>query len=184
MSLLIPRVKEDAFFVPYWYAVYTRPRHEKQVNIRFEERKIECFLPLRETIRQWKDRRKKVKLPLFNGYIFVKIPLKDRIKVLEVDGVVRLVGFKSEPSPIPDDQIDAVKAFISNSRDLFPVPYLKVGQRVKVINGPLRGVEGILIKKQNQFRLIISIDLIMQSVAVNIDARDVIPVSSTSSIIY
>jgi transcription termination/antitermination protein NusG len=123
---------------------------------------------------RWKDRVAKVDLPLFPGYIFVQFPLKERLKVLEIPGVANLVSFKGEPAPLPDQEIDTLRQGLSADVYAEPHPYLKVGRRVRIKGGPLRGLEGILErKKEDSFRVVISIDLIMRSVLVEVAMGDV-----------
>ena len=156
-----------------WYAIYTRSRYEKKVAEELVEKNITCFLPLREVMSRWKDRRKLMQWPLFPGYVFIDIDLRDRLKVLQTPGVVRIVGFEKEPVLIPREQIYAVMMLVQEKIKGDPCPYLREGQRVEVIRGPLKGVMGILLKKRVNFRLVLSVDLIMKSVSLEIDAADV-----------
>jgi transcription antitermination factor NusG len=158
---------------PHWYVAYTSANHEKRVTEQFARRSVEHFLPLYESVRRWKDRRMKLQLPLFPGYVFVRFALGNRLKVLQVPGVARLVGFNGQPAVLPDSEVEALR--IGTAVDLFaePHPYLTVGRRVKVKRGPLEGVEGILVRKKNALRLVLSVDLIMRSASVEIEAGDV-----------
>ncbi len=157
-----------------WYAVYTKSRHEKVAAEELWLKKIECFLPLQERLSKWKDRRKKVQFPLFPGYLFVHADIQDRrLDILKVPSVVRIIGFQGKPEPIPECQIQAVKSLVFNKMDVDPYPYIATGDRVRIIRGPLRGLEGILLEKKNRFAFLLSIDLIQQSVACEIDAADV-----------
>ena len=157
-----------------WYAVYTKSRHEKVVAEELWNRQIESFLPLREVVSQWRDRRKKVQLPLFPGYLFAHVSLQEqRLNILKVDSVVRIVGFDSEPAPIPDDQIQAVKTLVFSTLEFDPYPYIGVGDQVEITRSPLKGLRGILLEKKNRYKFILSVDLIHQSVACEIDAADV-----------
>lgn len=158
-----------------WYALYTRSRHEKQVAAQLQQRDIESFLPLYSSVRRWKDRRVNLQLPLFPGYIFVHTSLQRRIEVLSVPGAVRFVAFNGRPAVLPESDLLRLLAGLDQGLRAQPHPYLKVGHRVRVRSGPLAGTEGILLRKKDQFRLIVSIDLIMRSVAVDIDAADVEP---------
>ncbi|HWP46818.1 MAG TPA: UpxY family transcription antiterminator [Candidatus Limnocylindrales bacterium] len=162
---------------PHWYAIHTRSRHEHKVKEQFEKKNIVHFLPLVEKLRYWKDRKKLVSFPLFPGYIFGYFPLLDKLKILTTVGVVQIVGFHEGPVPIPEEQISAIQRMITSGLKYDPVPYFKEGQRVRVKRGPLAGVEGILMEKRRKFRLVISVDLIQQSAAMEIDAADVEPVS-------
>ncbi len=157
-----------------WYAVYTKSRHEKVVAEELWQKQIECFLPLQQRYSKWKDRTKLVQFPLFPGYLFVHAPIREkRLDILKVPSVVRIVGFNSIPEPIPDEQIQAVKNLVFNEMEYDPYPYLASGDRVRIVRGPLRGLEGILVEKKNRYTFVLSIDLIQQSVACEIDAADV-----------
>jgi transcription antitermination factor NusG len=152
-----------------------RSRHEKQVALQLEERRVSCFLPVYRSVRRWKDRRKELDLVLFPGYVFVHLDLKDRLRVLQVPSVVRLVSFNGYPAPLPDDEIEALSNGLAKGVRAEPHPYLKVGHRVRVKYGPLAGTQGILVRRKDKFRIVLSIDLIMRSVAVEVDEADVEP---------
>lgn len=157
-----------------WYAVYTRARHEKVVAEELWLRQIECFLPLQERLSRWKDRRKLVQFPLFPGYLFVHTDMDTRrLDVLKVPSVVRIVGFRGIPEPIPPSQIETVKSLVFNEIPLDPHPFIREGDRARILRGPLRGIEGLLVEKKNRYTFILSVDLIQQSVACEIEAIDV-----------
>jgi transcription antitermination factor NusG len=156
-----------------WYAVYTCANHEKRVVDQLAPRAIEHFLPLYESVRRWKDRRVKLQLPLFPGYVFARIWLGERLKVLQVPGVVRLVGFAGGPAALPDREIEALRASLGARLRAEPHPYITVGRRVRVTRGPFAGVEGILIRKKNVLRVVVSLDLIARSAALEVDAADI-----------
>lgn len=159
-----------------WYATYTRSRHEKVVAEALEKRSVEHFLPLYETVRTWKNGRFKVQLPLFPGYLFVHIALCDRLQVLRVPGVVRLVGFNGVPAALPQDEIEIMRNALRKGIEAEPHPYLRVGQRVRITSGPMEGLQGILLRRRGRPRVVVSVDLIMRSVALDIDAAQVEPV--------
>lgn len=156
-----------------WHALYTAPRHEKSVARQIERRDIACFLPLYRSVRRWKDRRKELELVLFPGYVFVRITLQNRLRVLQLPGAVRLVTFNGQPAVLPQDEIENLRNRLANSPNIEPYPYLRVGRRVRVRGGPMQGLEGIIQRKKDRCRVIFSIDLIMRSVAVEIDEADV-----------
>jgi transcription antitermination factor NusG len=156
-----------------WYAAYTCANHEKLVRERLEERSVESFLPVYETVRRWKDRRMHLQLPLFPGYVFVRMALVDRLRVLQVPSVVRLVGFNGHLSALPDEEIEGLKKGLAGGVRAEPHPFLTVGRRVRLKSGPLAGMQGILLRRKGIFRVVISIDLIQRAVAVDADAADV-----------
>ncbi len=158
--------------VDHWYAVYTRSRHEKTVASRLQEKRIEVFLPLRKVLRRWADRKKEVFVPLFNSYVFVRFPEMERLSVLQTPGVVHILSERNRPVPIPQDQIVAIQKLVESGLNYDPYPYLKEGTYVAVVRGPLKGVEGILIEKRKKHLLVLSVDLIQQSAALQVDISD------------
>jgi len=173
---MVPHSRAE-YLEPHWYAAYTCANHEKRVAEQLDRRAVEHFLPLYQSVRNWKDRRIRLEVPLFPGYIFVRLPLQERLRVLEIPSVARLVGFNSVPAPLPDDEMEAVRNGLACRLRVEPHPYLKTGCRVRIIRGPLEGCEGILLRTKGLFRVVLSIDLIMRSVAVEIDAEDVVSIS-------
>lgn len=161
------------FCEPQWYAAYTRAHHEKRVAEQLARRSVENFLPLYDSTRRWKDRRVQLQLPLFPGYVFVRLALRDHLQVLQIPSVVRMVGFSGHATVLADKEIQALRISTTIRLRAEPHPYLTVGRRVRIKRGPLEGVEGILIRKKNAFRVVLSIDLIMRSASVEIDAGDI-----------
>jgi transcription antitermination factor NusG len=161
------------YLEPRWYAAYTSANHEKRVALQLVQRSVEHFLPLYESVRRWKDRRMKLQMPLFPGYVFVRLALRDRLQVLQVPGVARLVGFSGLPCALPNSEIEAMQTCLERKAYLQPHPYVQVGRRVRVKCGPLAGLEGIVVRKKNRVRFVISLDLIQRSVAVEVEAGDV-----------
>jgi transcription termination/antitermination protein NusG len=155
-----------------WYAIYTRSRHEKKVAANLEEKRVEVFLPLRSVLSRWKDRRKEVQLPLFSGYLFVRIHREQRLQVLQTSGVVRFVGNGDGLDPVPEEQIISIQRLMESGLRYDPYPYLKEGMQVRVVRGPLKGVEGILIDKRKKHLLVLSVDMIQQSAAMQVDISD------------
>jgi transcription termination/antitermination protein NusG len=157
-----------------WYAIYTKSRHEKVVAEELWQKQIESFLPLKEVISKWKDRKKRVQLPLFPGYLFVHVPIQQkRLDIVKVPSVVRIIGLHGVPEPIPDDQIQAVKSLVFSRLPYDPYPYLAQGDKVEITRGPLRGLRGVLVEKKSKYKFVLSVDLIQQSVACEVDASDV-----------
>ena len=163
-----PLLPEELWEKPHWFALQTRARHEKVVHWELEKKGIETFLPLRRITRRWSDRLKKIEEPIFTNYLFVRLPLKNRIRVLETQGSIRLVGFHSWPVPIAEKELAAVKRFVDEEISVDPYPYLSQGDRVYVRSGPLKGVEGFIVRKNRFARLVISLDLLTQSASVEI----------------
>ena len=159
-----------------WYAVYTCPRHEKLVHQQLNVKTIESYLPLFKSLRRWNDRTALIELPLFPGYIFVRILLSARLRVLTVPGVVRLVGFNGQLACLAEEEIQAIKTSIALQM-AEPCPYLVEGRRIRLATGPLKGLEGIVVRRKGKLRAVISIHSIMQSFAVEVDAADAQPIS-------
>ena len=166
------------YLEPRWYAAYTSANHEKRVAQQLGLRHIEHILPLYESVRRWKDRRMKLQLPLFPGYIFVRLALRDRLQVLQAPGVARLVGFNGMPCALLEEDIKAIQRCLDRSYKVEPHSYLEVGRRARVMSGPLQGQEGIILRRKNRLRFILSLELIMRSVAVEIDAMELESVDS------
>ncbi len=163
----------DNLPVPHWFAVYTTARHEKRVEEHLRWREVESFLPLYRALHRWQNRCKvQVELPLFPNYIFVRIAALERVKVLAVPGVLSIVSSGSKPVPLPDAEVESLRAG-QHLRKMEPHPYLVVGNRVRIHKGPMTGVEGILLRKKSGFRVVLSLDLIQRSVAVEVDADEV-----------
>ena len=163
---------------PKWFALYTTARHEKHVSEMLLERRIETFLPLYRTTRQWKKSRPVVlELPLFPTYVFVRIAQELRSAVFGVPGVLSIVGSSRGPWELPDSEIDALRSGLVDHR-IEPHPYLTVGERVRIKTGVMAGIEGILVRKKTEFRVVLSLDTIMRSVAVEVEADDIEPAST------
>jgi transcription antitermination factor NusG len=161
--------------VERWYAVSVRPRHEKVVSRHLELQGLNYFLPVYRSVRRWKDRRKELDMALFPGYVFVNLDLRDRLDVLRAPGVVQFVTFRGQPAAVPDSEIRALELSLSAGLRPQPHPYLHKGKRVRVKSGPLVDAKGIIIRRKEGFRLVISIDLIMRSVMLEVDEADVEP---------
>jgi transcription antitermination factor NusG len=164
--------------IEHWYAVNTRARHERVVAQRLREQGVTTFLPLVTEVHRWSDRRKSVELPLFGCYVFVKLPStgEDRLRVLRVDGVFKFVGARGVGTSIAEAQIDAVRTLIGQQIPWSSHPFLQIGQRVRVRGGALDGVEGILLSRNDDNALVVSIDAIQRSLAVRIQGYDLEPV--------
>ncbi len=162
-----------------WFAVYTTCRHEKRVAQHFSQREIEHFLPLYRSERKWRDGSKiTLELPLFPCYIFVRIYRSERARVLSVPGALAIVGGTGrDPAPLPDAAIDALRAGLHECR-MEPHPLLTAGQQVRIGAGAFAGMEGVVVRRKNAFRVVLTLRQIMQSVAVEVDEGDLEPVSA------
>lgn len=158
-----------------WYAAQTWANHEKRVHNHLQQRTVESYLPVYTAVRQWKDRRVKLDIPLFPGYVFVRLALRDRLRVVQIPSVVRLVGFGGLPTSLPDAEMEILQSGFSRSLCAEPHPFLTVGRRVRVTGGPFAGLEGVLKRKKSTLRIVVSLELIQRSIAVDVDAADVRP---------
>ena len=160
---------------PHWYAVRVRSNYEANVSAILEQKGVEKFLPTYRARRKWSDRIKTLDLPLFPGYVFCRIPLERRNLVLTTGGVVDIVSVGRIPAPLSEQEIEAVRTVVTAKAHAEPWPFLKIGEKVRIIGGSLSGIEGILIRVKNSWRLVISVTLLERSVAVEIDAAYVSP---------
>ena len=164
--------ERDAALEVRWYVAYTSANHEKRVAQQLTWRSVEHFLPVYESVRRWKDRRVRLQLPLFPGYVFVRLALRDRLRVLAVPGVARLVGFDGRPTVVPAEDIEAIRACLEGKRDVQPHPYVQCGQRVRVLRGPLAGFSGIVLRQRNRTRFVVSFDVLERSVSVELEGTE------------
>jgi transcription antitermination factor NusG len=164
-----------------WFAVYTTPRHEKRVSQYLSQRGIAHYLPLYHVQRKWRDGSTvTLDLPLFPGYIFVRIERRERVRVLEVPGVLTLVGGTGrQPASLPEAEIDALRLGLLLRR-AEPHPLLTIGQRARIRSGALAGMEGVVVRKKNSLRVVLTVDLILQSVAVEVDESELETLDSTA----
>jgi len=159
-----------------WYAVWTRSRHEQVVREQLLQKQIETFLPTVTRWSRWKDRKKKIDWPLFPGYCFARFDPRERLPVLKCTGVVTIISSQSgEPTAIPSHEIDGIRQLVESDLAFDPCPMIHEGMMVEVIHGPLKGVFGRLLRKNDKARLVLSVDLIGQAVSVEVDAADVRP---------
>jgi transcriptional antiterminator NusG len=157
----------------HWYAVHTRSRHEKRVRDQLLHRNVEVFLPLCEQWNHWKDRIKRVELPLFPGYCFARFAPDARRLVLAAFGVVSLVGINGHSEPVPDAEVDGIRRLVASRFHYDPHPFLEQGMEVEVVRGPLAGVRGRLVRKDRSTRLVIAVTLIRQAAIVEVHPADV-----------
>lgn len=159
-----------------WYVAYSRPRHEKHIAHQLEERGLRSFVPLYTSVRRWKDRRKRLELPLFPGYVFVQMALQRRLDLLRLPGVVDLIRFQGKPVPVLSCEIEILRRGLT-AATVHPHPYLQSGHKVRIRRGALDGVEGIFVRRGGQTRVVLSVSLIQRSVAIEIEEVDVEPIS-------
>ena len=152
-----------------WYALYTRPRHEKKAYDLLVEKKETAFLPLIKTTRHYKNSKKNVELPLFPSYLFCKFDYKERLRILETHGIIKIINFNGKPAVVPEWQIEAMQAILLNPESLRMENYFRQGDLVSVKSGPFKGLRGTVANIKGESRLIITIDGIMQTISVEID---------------
>jgi transcription antitermination factor NusG len=162
---------------PAWWVVYTRHQHEKVVADTLAGKGFEVFLPLYESLRRWKDRQKLLSLPLFPCYVFVRGVHERRLPVMTTPGVHMILSHGERMATVRDDEIEAIRRTVDGHFRVEPHPFLRCGERVRVTRGSLQGIEGILTRKKNLCRLVLSVEMLAQSVGVEIDACDVEPVA-------
>ena len=169
-----------------WYALYTRHQHEKAVANILSNKGFEVFLPLYTAAHRWKDRTKQLSLPLFPSYVFLWSCLDRRLDVLTTPGVHDFVGWGGRPAPIPQTEIEAVRRTVETALRVEPHPFLRCGDRVRVRHGSLAGIEGILVRKKGLFRLVLSVEMLAKSVAVEMDVSAVerVPARNTETTSY
>jgi transcription antitermination factor NusG len=163
----------DPEATPQWYAACTRSNHERRVAAQLAERGVENFLPQYESVRRWKDRIVHLKMPLFPGYVFVHLALQLRLRVLQVPGVACLVSFAGRPAAVPEEEFAKIREFLKQGLRAEPHRYLQAGRHVIVRHGPLQGMEGIVLRRKNSCRLVVSLELIRRAMAVDVDLADV-----------
>jgi transcription antitermination factor NusG len=160
---------------PKWFAAYTTPRHEKAVVRQLEARHVESFLPLYSSARRWKNGcRVTIARPLFPSYVFVRVNRLDSVKILQIPGVLSIVSAGREPAALPCAEIESLRAGLPR-RQFEPHPYLVAGEKVRIIAGSFEGMVGILLRKKNDLRVVLTLDLIRQSVAVEIGIDEIEP---------
>ncbi|MBS1801666.1 MAG: UpxY family transcription antiterminator [Acidobacteria bacterium] len=156
---------------PRWYAAYTLPRHEKAVAGRLTQQKVESYLPLYSAVRSWNHRRIEVELPLFPGYVFVKMRLADRARVLSRPGIIRLVSFNGNPAVLPDEEMKRLQLSLVLWKAK-PYPFLIAGKQVRIKSGPFAGLEGRILRRKGAMRLLITLDLIQSAMLLELDAAE------------
>ena len=161
-----------------WRAIYTRHQHEKMIAQVLSAKGLQVFLPLYNSTRRWKDRTVHLSLPLFPCYLFLRGMEERRLDVVTTPGIVSILTVNGEPAAIPESEIESVRRAIEWGNRVEPHPFLRCGDRVRVVAGPLQGLEGILVRKKNLCRLVLSVELLERSAAVEVDVSSVERVAS------
>jgi transcription antitermination factor NusG len=156
-----------------WCAIYTRHQHEKAIAHILSAKGLEVFLPLYNATRRWKDRTMHLLLPLFPCYLFLRGMQERRLEVMTTPGIVSVLGINGEPAAIPESEIESVRRVVEWGNRVEPYPFLRCGDRVRVISGPLQGLEGILVRKKSFYRLVLSVEILERSAAVEVDVSTV-----------
>ncbi|MBL8214295.1 MAG: UpxY family transcription antiterminator [Bryobacterales bacterium] len=168
----------------FWYAIAVCAKREQCVAITLGQIGIEQFLPTYIVIKRYSDRLKRLAQPLFPGYVFAKVLANDRLHVLQVPHVLSIVGTRRGPTPIDDIEIEAVRKSVSFAPDCQPWPFLQEGQRVRIIDGPLAGVEGTLVECKGRSRLVVGIGLLQRFLSVEVDRECVQPLAGNSHLLH
>ena len=174
-------------FVPDWFAIAVKHQHERSVEVSLQTSGFDAFLPVYRMRRRWSDRVKELDAPLFPGYVFGRFPGADRFageartRILRIPGVARIVSFGGWPTPVAAAEIDAIRAALASKLPVGPWPYPKTGDRVRIEAGPLRGVEGVLLHAKDALRLVLSVELLQRSLAVEVSAEEISPVRGSFS---
>ncbi len=158
---------------PNWYAISTRYQHEKFVALALSNKNYEIYLPVYRSVRQWQDRAKQLSLPLFPGYVFIREGMDRQLQILTTPGVIYIVGWGGRPAIVPQAQLDKVRQIVESHLTIESHPYLACGDRVMVKAGPLAGLVGILTRKKGGARLVVSIEMLGRSAAIEIDVSNV-----------
>jgi len=185
-SVAVPEVRADSLLSTStslgfpWFALQVRSRYEKNVASYLDGKGFEWFLPTHNCRRKWSDRIKEVTLPLFPGYLFCRFDPQDRLPILKTPGLISIVGTAKVPTAVDESEIHAIRQLVHSGLPRQPWPYLQVGQRVRIEQGSLSGLEGILLRHKGQDRLVLSVSLLQRSTAVEIDSAWVLPVPGRS----
>jgi|SRR5579884_3111852 len=180
----IQRAENTTVESSLWYAVHTRSRHEKKVEIELRRKGVATFLPTLTETRKWSDRRVKIEVPLFSCYLFVNIPLEleARVAVLRTSGVLSFVGGNHLACPVPSQQIHDIQTILNRKVPCSAHPFIEIGQRVRIRGGALAGIEGVLTRFGGSDRLVISVQTIQRSLSVTVDGCDIEPLECSPKV--
>jgi transcription antitermination factor NusG len=160
----------------HWFAVSVKPQHERAVLDQLNVKSVEGYVPLYASRRRWSDRTKVIELPLFPRYVFCRFKIEERAKILSILSVISIVGFGGRPSPVSDEEIEIIKNVAGSGLPISPSPAVYVGQRVRICDGALYGLEGILARMKSGCRVIVNLDLLQRAVAVDVHRDLIAPV--------
>jgi transcription antitermination factor NusG len=159
--------------ISYWYALTVKPRHERTASQYLRDKGFDELSPIYHACRRWSDRLKEVELCLFPGYVFCRFSYEERLRVLGTPGIISIVGFAKTPSPVPDAEIAGIQAMVKSGRRMEPWPYLRIGERVRIEEGCLQGLCGGLVREKDRWRVVVSVEILQRSVAVEVDREAV-----------
>ena len=162
-----------------WYALYTRSRHEKRVDLQLRDKGIESYLPVQKVLRRWSDRKKWVEEPLFRCYVFIHMDEKDRLRALQTYGSVRIVSFNGKPAVVQDEEIECIRRILREAPTVEVCTPVSVGDRVEILRGPLAGLRGRIEEVHGERRLVVVVESIRQALRFNLDGADVRVVSTS-----
>jgi transcription antitermination factor NusG len=163
---------EAVFQTPKWYVLYTRHNYTRKIAEAIQLASGEYFMPMRKVLRKWSDRVKKMEEPLFLNYLFVRTSLSQKTKLLEIDGVQKFVSLDGKPVPVPENTIEQLKLMLGESKQVDSESYLQPGDKVKITSGVFSGIEGTLIRRKNEVRLMVRLPLLKQAISVELSSHD------------
>ena len=164
-----------------WFALVVRPQHEKAVAEQLQAKELEQYVPLYRSRRRWSDRVKAIDLPLFPRYVFCRFGFEQRLSVLSTPSVLTIVSFGGKPAPVNESELGAVRALVGSGLPVSPWPFLRAGQRVRIVRGAMTGVEGILVREKTSCRVVVNVELLSCGAAVEIDRDFVEPAGPAPS---
>jgi transcription antitermination factor NusG len=167
-----------------WCAIRVRPRAEKLVAAALRGKQYEEFLPLYRKRSRWSDRVKVIEYPLFPGYVFCRADLSGHPPLVTTPSIIGILTFGGKPALISEQEIDAIKAVLRSGLNSEPWPYLREGDRVRIVNGSLSGIEGLLIRSKSEWRVVLSVDVLLRSIAVEVDREWLVPATSSKPLSY
>jgi transcription antitermination factor NusG len=175
------KLMKTSLFAPQWYVLYTRHNYTRKIAEAIRSVNGECFMPMRRVLRKWSDRVKKTEEPLFLNYLFVKTLLSQKTSLLEIDGVQKFVSLEGKPVPVSETTIAQLKLMVGESDQVNSEHYLQPGDKIKIVSGVFSGIEGVLLRKKNEIRLMVRLPLLKQAISVELSSQDIYKISEGSS---